>query len=108
MTPSSLPVTWALYPNSTGLVPELDRLADAALADRPRIGVVQADQPGRAVGHLPGQPGPGLGHHRGGPADHDRQLAQRPSEPAAAVVYPFAAIERTCAWSAYPIRAQFR
>jgi hypothetical protein len=41
MTPSSLPATWALYPNP-------GRLADAALADRAGVGVVEADQPDRA------------------------------------------------------------
>ena len=72
--PSSLSMTWALYPNSTGLSMRPLRIG--------RASVVQADQPGRAVGHLPGQPGPGLGHHRGGPLDGDRQLAQRPPQPA--------------------------
>ena len=38
-----------------GLVPELDRAVDAALADRPGIGIMQADQAGRAVGDLPAQ-----------------------------------------------------
>jgi hypothetical protein len=74
--PSSLAGAWALYPNP-------GRTAGAAFADRPGVGVVQADQPGGAVGHLPGQPGPGLGHERGGPADGDRQLAQRPPQPPA-------------------------
>ena len=65
-----------------GLVAELDRAVDAALADRPGIGIMQADQPGRGVRGLPGQPGPGLGHDRRGPLDAYRQLAQRPGRPA--------------------------
>ena len=36
-----------------------------------------------AVGHLPGQPGPGLGHYRGGPLNGDRQFSQRPPQPPA-------------------------
>src|SRR5689334_8678969 len=40
-----------------GLVPELDRPVDAPLADRPGIGIVQADQPGGTGGELAGQPG---------------------------------------------------
>jgi hypothetical protein len=64
-----------------GLVSELHRAVDAALADRPGIGVVQADQPGGAGWHLPGQPGPGLGHDDGGPRDRDGQLIQRPPQP---------------------------
>jgi hypothetical protein len=43
---------------------------------------MQADQPGRAVRHLPGQPGPGLRHDRPGPLDRDGQLIQRPPQPA--------------------------
>jgi hypothetical protein len=39
-----------------GLVTELDRAVDASLADRPGVGVMQADQPGRAARGLPGQP----------------------------------------------------
>jgi hypothetical protein len=34
---------------------ELRRLAGAPFADRVRVGVVQADQPGRAFGCLPGR-----------------------------------------------------
>jgi hypothetical protein len=65
-----------------GLVAELDRAVDAALADRPGIRVVQADPPGRAVRHCPGHPGPGLPHDRGGALDGDRQLVQGPPQPA--------------------------
>jgi hypothetical protein len=65
-----------------GLVAELDGPVDAAFADRPRVGVVQADQPGRAVRHLPSQPGPGLRHDRGGALDGDRQIVQRPPQSA--------------------------
>jgi hypothetical protein len=76
MTPSSLSLTWALYPNP-------GRAVDAALADRAGVGVVQADQPGRAGRELPGEPGPGLGHDLRGALDGDRQLAQCPHQPAA-------------------------
>ena len=37
-----------------GLVSELDRLVDASFADRPGVGVVQADQAGCAFWRLPG------------------------------------------------------
>ena len=47
------------------LIAELHRLAGAPFADRAGVGVVQADQPGRAFGCLPGQPGSaGLDHRR--------------------------------------------
>jgi hypothetical protein len=73
--PSSLSVTWALWPNS-------DRLTQTALGDRPRIAVVQADPPSGAVGDLPGHPVPGL---RGDLAGRGHQLGQvvdRTHEPA--------------------------
>ena len=44
---------------------------------------MQADQPGRAVRELPGQPGPGLRHDLGGALDRDRQFIQRPPQPPA-------------------------
>jgi len=44
-----------------GFVPELDRAVNAALADRPGVSIVQADQPRRAVRRLPSKPGPGPG-----------------------------------------------
>jgi hypothetical protein len=43
---------------------------------------VQADQAGRAFGCLPGQPGTGLSHDLAGALDRDRQLIQRPPQPA--------------------------
>ena len=43
---------------------------------------MQADQPGRALRRLPGQPGTGLGHDLAGALDRDRQLIQRPPQPA--------------------------
>jgi len=52
---------------------ELHRLAGAPFADRAGFGVVQADQPGRAFGCLPGRPGPGLCHDLACPLDRDRQ-----------------------------------
>jgi hypothetical protein len=63
------------------LVTELDRAVDAALADRPGVGVMQADQPGGAFWGLPGQPGPGLSHDRAGALDGGRQLIERPPQP---------------------------
>ena len=63
-----------------GLVTELDRAVNTPLADRPRIAIMQADQPGGTLRGLPGQPGPGLRHDRAGPLDRDRQLRQRPPQ----------------------------
>ena len=74
--PSSLSMTWALYPNSTGRSMRPLRIGRASGSCRLTSRVAPS-------GHLPGQPGPGLGHHRGGPLDGDRQLAQRPPQPAA-------------------------
>jgi hypothetical protein len=62
------------------LAAELDRAVDAALADRRGVGVMQADQAGRAVGRLPGQPGTGLGDDYAGAFDGGRQLIQRPAQ----------------------------
>src|SRR5262249_20323974 len=71
----------AVVAGDLGLVTELHRAVDAALADRPGIGVMQADQPGGTLRGLPGQPGPGLDHYLPGALDRDRQLLQRPPQP---------------------------
>ena len=42
------------------LVAELDRLAEPTLGDRTGVGVVQRHDPGRSVGDLTGETGPGL------------------------------------------------
>jgi hypothetical protein len=55
------------------LVAELDRLAEAALGDRPGVAVVQADPPAGAVGGDAGEPLPGL---RGDPAGRLQQPGQ--------------------------------
>jgi hypothetical protein len=52
--------------NNLGFVAELDRLAEPALRDRPGVGVVQADPPGRPVRGDPGRPLPSLGRDRSG------------------------------------------
>ena len=46
-----------------GFVAELDGLAQASLADRAGIDVMQADHPARRLGHHPGQAATGLGHN---------------------------------------------
>jgi hypothetical protein len=67
-----------------GLGPELDRLTQPAFDDRPRVGVVQADQPGGRVHHLPGDPPTGLGHHPDSAGSEGGQLVDRLVQPAAA------------------------
>src|SRR5689334_15122977 len=57
-----------------GLVAELDRLADAAPHDRAGVTVVQADHPGRGVGHYSGQSRPRLGDDDAGDLDGGGQL----------------------------------
>lgn len=52
-----------LVVHDLGLVSELDRFAEPALDDRPRVGVVQADQPRGRVHLVPGHPLAGLGYH---------------------------------------------
>ena len=59
--------------NNLGFVAELDRLAEPALRDRPGVGVVQADPPGRPVRGDPGQPLPSLGRD---PSGRLQQLVQ--------------------------------
>src|SRR6266508_742153 len=65
-----------------GLVAELDRLAETALADRPGVGVVQADQPGRTVGHLAPQSGAGLCDDPACALQGRVQFVQRAMQPA--------------------------
>ena len=51
------------------LVAELDRVADAALADGAGVGIVQAHQPAGPCGHATGQAGAGLLQQPAGPLD---------------------------------------
>jgi hypothetical protein len=64
-----------------GLVAELDRVADAALADRPSIRIVQADQPARPVRHPTSQPSVGLIEEPLGPLDRGLKFVHQRSEP---------------------------
>jgi hypothetical protein len=64
-----------------GLVAELDRPADAALADRPGVRVVQADQPACPVGHPTGKAGVGLVEQPTGPLGRGLQLVHDRPQP---------------------------
>src|SRR6478609_3029359 len=68
-----------------GVVPELDGLAQASLADRTGIDIVQADHPAHRFGHHPAQTATGLDHNTfSGP--HDRiQIVDRPMQPTLAL-----------------------
>jgi hypothetical protein len=72
-----------------GFVAELGGVPEPAAADRPGVGVMQADQAGCGVGHHAGQPGPGLGDHGRGALHRGGQLAdgaaQLPGTPAGAL-----------------------
>ena len=46
-----------------GFIPELHGLAEPSLADRTGIDVMETDHPAGRIGHHPGQPAAGLGHH---------------------------------------------
>jgi len=56
---------------------ELGGLAEAALGDRPGVGVVQADPPGRAVRGDPGEPLPDLGGDPLGRVQQSGQVIDR-------------------------------
>src|SRR5260221_1995065 len=64
------------------LVAELDRLAEAALGDRPGIAVVQAYPPGGSLGGGPGQPLAGLGRDLAGGRPQYRPGPVPPRQPA--------------------------
>jgi hypothetical protein len=67
-----------------GLVAELDRLAESALADRAGVRVVQADPPGRAVGGVALNPLPGLRDDLPRRGQQFLQVVDRADEPAPA------------------------
>ena len=67
--------------NELGLVPELDRLTEAALGDRASIRIVQADLPRCSVRGDTGHPLPGLGNDPPGRAEQFGQVVDRASEP---------------------------
>src|SRR5260221_13659042 len=64
------------------LVAELDRLAEAALRDRPRIAVVQAYPPGGSLGGGPGQPQAGPARTTAGRPPPVRHSLVPPPQPA--------------------------
>ena len=77
-----------------GLVAELDRLAEPALEDRAGIGVVQADQPGRASGVAAGQAGAGWADHLAGAPDGGLQVVHQPGQLPAGLVAGAASARR--------------
>ncbi len=66
------------------LVPELDRFAQAALGDRTRIGIVQADPPGRAIGGVAVHPLAGLRDDLARRGQQFGQVVDRAHQPAPA------------------------
>jgi hypothetical protein len=65
-----------------GLVPELDGLAEPALSDRPGVGVVQADPPGRPVRHRARRPLPGLRRDPTGDREQPDRVVDGTAQPA--------------------------
>jgi len=75
MTPSSLSVTWALQPSSTGL-------PGRPLAIGRGVRLVQADPPGRPAGHRAREPLPRLRRDLAGGFQQFCQVADRAAQPA--------------------------
>ena len=66
------------------LVAELDGLAQPSLANRARIGIMQADHSTGRLRHHPGQSTPRLRHHLPGATHHGVEVVDRLGQPASA------------------------
>jgi hypothetical protein len=67
--------------DNLGLVAELDRPVDTALADRPCLRIVQADQTGRRVRLAAAEAQTGLSGHPRGSVEERAQLVDRADQP---------------------------